>query len=48
MKSQIKLMDTRPLIEVNYRKPKFKPCVPAEFHGRKDKKASKFWIFLIE
>jgi hypothetical protein len=47
MKSQIKLMEARPLVEANYRKPKFKPSVPAEFHGRKDKKALELWLFLL-
>jgi hypothetical protein len=36
MKSQIELMEARPPIEANYGKPKFKPSIPAEFHGRKE------------
>jgi hypothetical protein len=48
MKSQIELMEARPLVEANYGKPKFKPSVPAEFHGRKDKKALELWLFSIE
>jgi hypothetical protein len=38
MKSQIELMEARPPVEANYGKPKFKPSVPAKFHGRKEKK----------
>jgi hypothetical protein len=45
IKSQIELMEERPPVEANYRKPKFKPSVPAEFHGRKDKKALELWLF---
>ena len=45
MKSQIELMEARPPIEANYGKPKFKPSVPAEFHGRKNKKALELWLF---
>ena len=36
MKSQIELMEARPPTEANYGKPKFKPSIPTEFHGRKE------------
>jgi hypothetical protein len=45
IKSQIELMEERPPVEANYRKPKFKPSVPAKFHRRKDKKALELWLF---